>query len=125
ELLEDDDERQLNVLLATAGGTTTVEWRGRGGDGTRRDMEVIAAEMRPASGGNGFVLTMRDITERKALDAELRRQTLYDSLTGLPNRSLFHDRVAHALSRTSRQQEEVAVLFLDLDDFQLVNDGLG
>jgi diguanylate cyclase (GGDEF)-like protein/PAS domain S-box-containing protein len=125
ELLGVDDERQLNVLLATTGGTTTVEWQVRGGDGVLRDMEVIAADMRTDSGVNGLVLTMRDITERKALDAELRRQTLYDTLTGLPNRSLFHDRVAHALSRTARQHEEVAVLFLDLDDFQLVNDGLG
>src|SRR6185295_13262179 len=113
ELLEDDDERQLNVLLATAGGTTTVEWRVRGGDGTRRDMEVIAADMRTDSGVNGFVLTMRDITERKALDAELRRQTLHDTLTGLPNRSLFYDRVTHALSRAARRGEQVAVLFLD------------
>ncbi|MDQ1446865.1 MAG: hypothetical protein QOI20_3329, partial [Acidimicrobiaceae bacterium] len=125
DLLEADDERQLHVLLSTAGVTTTVEWRVRGSDGTLRDMEVIAADLRDDSGVNGLVLTMRDITDRKGLDAELRRQALHDTLTGLPNRSLFHDRVTHALSRSSRRQEQVAVLFLDLDDFKLVNDSLG
>jgi PAS domain S-box-containing protein len=114
ELLEPDDEIQLQVLLATAGVTTTVEWRVRGADGTSRDMEVTAADLRGDSGVNGLVLTMRDITERKALDAELRRQALHDTLTGLPNRSLFYDRVTHALSRAARRGEEVAVLFLDL-----------
>jgi diguanylate cyclase (GGDEF)-like protein len=68
---------------------------------------------------------MRDITERKAFDAELRRQTLHDTLTGLPNRSLFHDRVTHALSRSARRKHGIAILFLDLDDFKLVNDSLG
>ena len=125
DLLSADDERQLGVLLATAGVTTTVEWTVRLGDGTPRDMEVTAADLRADAGVGGLVLTMRDITERKALDAELRRQALHDTLTGLPNRPLFHDRVAHALSRAAMRHGDVAVLFLDLDDFKMVNDSLG
>jgi diguanylate cyclase (GGDEF)-like protein/PAS domain S-box-containing protein len=125
DLLEADDKRQLQVFLSTPSGTSTVEWRVRRGNGTTRDMEVIAADLRSDTGVNGLVLTMRDITDRKTLDVELRRQTLHDTLTGLPNRSLFHDRVTHALSRSGRQKTEIAVLFLDLDDFKLVNDSLG
>ena len=125
DLLGANDARQLGVLLATAGVTTTVEWQVHSNDGTWRDMEVTAADLRGDAGVGGLVLTMRDITDRKALDAELRRQALHDTLTGLPNRSLFHDRVTHALNRAARAQGEVGVLFLDLDDFKMVNDSLG
>ena len=67
-----------------------------------------------------------DITERKQTEERLRHEALHDSLTGLPNRSLFVDRVAHCLSRRERERGVVsAVLFLDLDRFKLINDSLG
>ena len=56
---------------------------------------------------------------------QLERQAFTDSLTGIPNRALFEDRARHALDRTLRTSERVAVLMIDLDDFKLVNDGLG
>jgi diguanylate cyclase (GGDEF)-like protein/PAS domain S-box-containing protein len=65
-----------------------------------------------------------DMTARKALEAELWHLALHDSLTGLPNRALFADRLAYALAQR-RRDDLVAVLFLDLDRFKLVNDTLG
>jgi diguanylate cyclase (GGDEF)-like protein/PAS domain S-box-containing protein len=68
----------------------------------------------------------RDVTERKALEERLEHQALHDSLTDLPNRRLFVDRLGQALRRTRRQRgRRVAVLFMDLDGFKVVNDSLG
>lgn len=66
-----------------------------------------------------------DITERKTLELELSRQSFQDSLTGLPNRALFHDRLEQALARARRDDTKLAVLVLDLNGFKSVNDTLG
>jgi diguanylate cyclase (GGDEF)-like protein len=66
-----------------------------------------------------------DISDRKDLEEQLRHQALHDPLTGLPNRVLFVDRLSHALVRRVRATSGLAVLFVDLDDFKDVNDGLG
>ena len=66
-----------------------------------------------------------DITERKQLEERLAYQAFHDPLTGLANRALFRDRVAHALERSMRRPQPVTVLFLDLDNFKAINDSLG
>jgi len=72
-----------------------------------------------------FVAVKADITERKRTAEEIWRQANYDVLTGLPNRSLFRDRLAQALAQGLRSDFTVALLYLDLDGFKKVNDTLG
>jgi diguanylate cyclase (GGDEF)-like protein len=68
---------------------------------------------------------LADAIERRRSEDEMQRQALHDPLTGLPNRTLFMDRLSLALSQAARRKTSVAVLFLDLDRFKLVNDSLG
>jgi diguanylate cyclase (GGDEF)-like protein len=108
-----------------AGDTVTMKCRLRHADGGWRHLEVVANNLLADPNVEGLVFTARDVTERQALEDQLRHQAFHDSLTGLANRALFANRVEHALIRCARRQEPAAVLFLDLDDFKTVNDTLG
>ena len=90
------------------------------------DLEVTITRLTDARGAvAGRVLVFRDVTERRELERNLRRLAYTDPLTGLPNRALFHDRLHQALVMARRHGSTLAVLFLDLDRFKIINDGLG
>jgi len=97
--------------------------------GTRHNGEAFPIELTLSEGKLGnelFVLAViRDITERKVFEAQLIQQANFDSLTGLPNRSLILDRLKQAIALGQRQGQQLAVMFLDLDKFKTVNDSLG
>jgi diguanylate cyclase (GGDEF)-like protein/PAS domain S-box-containing protein len=125
-LIHDEDLATLPVDWQKSFPPFTREVRVRRRNGDWAVVEFTASDLRREPGVGGVVLNGRDVTDRKTLEAELRRLALHDGLTGLPNRTLFMDRVEQSLARdTSRESSQVAVLFVDLDDFKTVNDGLG
>nr|WP_240896683.1 PAS domain S-box protein [Kineococcus vitellinus] len=115
-----------------------VEQRYRHADGSTRWglLTVTAMTASPAQGsasrGTGapqarpqLLCLVEDVTARKAAEQALRHQALHDALTGLPNRTLLHDRLEHALAAAGRSGTGVGVFFCDLDGFKAVNDSAG
>ena len=102
-----------------------IDVRMRDRDGKWHWFETIEINRLDDPDVNGIVTNARDVDARKAERAELLERMLRDSLTGIPNRLALLERLDVALSRSERSREVVAVLFCDLDDFKLVNDGYG
>ncbi len=112
------------VDVTTLARHSLLEMVGRRKDGTSFSIELSVTEL-DLHGRRTFILTARDITARKAAEELIRYRATHDALTGLPNRTLFDDRLATALKHSVRRDEMVAVLFLDLDRFKIINDTLG
>ena len=100
-------------------------WRVRRHDGQQLLVQVRYTDLRDDDTVKGRVLTVRDVTEQYQLEDELKHQAFHDTLTGLPNRTLFADRARHALAVARRNRTTAAVLFVDLDDFKVINDTMG
>ena len=127
ELIHPDDAERVGALLATSTSGAQigpVECRLRHADGTWVTTETVGRVV-DDDDLRGYLLTTRDITERKTLEDQLTHQAFHDELTGLANRALLADRVHHALERRGTPYRHLAVLVVDLDDFKTINDSLG
>jgi diguanylate cyclase (GGDEF)-like protein/PAS domain S-box-containing protein len=129
--VRDDVDRVLDLILALSAGDVT---RGVSPgyllqierlDGRMVVLEVRWSDLRHDATVGGLVLTLRDVTEQHQLEEELKYRAFHDSLTGLPNRSLFAREAAGALDAARAVGRTAGVLFVDLDDFKIVNDTMG
>jgi diguanylate cyclase (GGDEF)-like protein/PAS domain S-box-containing protein len=123
----EDTQRLAQLLVRTSthqGMNGPIECQMLHADGRWLTVETIINHV-DDDDLRGYVLTSRDVTERKALENQLKHQAFHDSLTGLANRGLFTNRLQHLLERRHWNGVGCAVFFLDLDDFKTINDSLG
>jgi PAS domain S-box-containing protein len=130
EQIHPSDRERVQQAAAKARATAqgqTLEYRMRHKDGSWRILESTASPIQNAEGDvERLVIVNRDITERKRAEEMLAHNSFHDGLTDLPNRSLFVDRLQHAVTRARRHSDyKFAVLFVDIDEFKVVNDSLG
>jgi diguanylate cyclase (GGDEF)-like protein/PAS domain S-box-containing protein len=127
ELVHPRDRRLMSGLMKRVsesenGATERSGWRMRRGPGTWVDVEVVATNLINELQIGGVLLNCRDISASKAFEEQLRHRAFHDPLTHLPNRALLLDRIEQALARENRP---LGLLFVDIDDFKVVNDSLG
>jgi diguanylate cyclase (GGDEF)-like protein/PAS domain S-box-containing protein len=129
DLVLPDDREYFDALLlngqARSDAVLTGEFRVRHADGSSRYVDTIVSNLLADTTVGGLVFNTRDMTERRMLEEQLEHRAFFDSLTGLPNRAVFRDRLEHAIARSARDGDVLAVLLLDLDRFKFVNDSLG
>jgi diguanylate cyclase (GGDEF)-like protein/PAS domain S-box-containing protein len=129
EMWAGEDGEKVRLFLAEVAATTSgtigpVELRIQRGE-RRCVIEGVGSNLTEDPAVQGLALNFRDISERKALEEQLRQLAFHDPLTLLANRNLFRDRVQHALTLAQSGHSSVAVMFLDLDNFKNINDSLG
>lgn len=128
DLLEVEDESDALAVNRSLSGkrSRNLELRYRRPSGEVEPIRVSASAVEDRYGQvMGRVLIVRDIREQKRVEADLEHLATHDPLTGLPNRSILHDRLQVALNRAGREKRPFALLMFDLDNFQRINDTYG
>lgn len=115
----------LDQLLAGRIRNYRMEKRFVGGDGRDVWVSVACTGLQRSGQPGELMLQVNDLTGWKRTEADLVHRAFHDTLTDLPNRALLMDRMAQALARAGRHQSSVALLFIDLDHFKIINDHLG
>ncbi|UHD15156.1 putative bifunctional diguanylate cyclase/phosphodiesterase [Thiocapsa bogorovii] len=123
-LLDRHVDELIGEQFGMPAGQLRAEVAVRRKDGSRGTAEMSATETE-WEGQPAYLVMLHDVTELKDAEATARFLSLHDMLTGLPNRRLFHERLERALERARRDGEGVALLFMDLNRFKAINDGLG
>jgi len=124
----EDRERVRQAVIAALRGIRPydVHHRLKLSDGTERHVHA-KAEVSFDAGGRAISMrgTIQDVTERRLAEQKIHSLAYYDSLTGLPNRVMFRDQLDRAIAMCTREGQQLAVMFLDLDKFKRINDTLG
>jgi diguanylate cyclase (GGDEF)-like protein/PAS domain S-box-containing protein len=115
----------LRRIVETHQPSAPIEFRLRHRDGAWRTFESLGTNCLSNPHIRGIVFNSRDVTDRKVIQQRIQHLAYHDNLTGLPNRSLLQDRLAHSIARAERSGRKVGVLFIDLDNFKNINDTLG
>jgi PAS domain S-box-containing protein len=122
-------DARIRTHLAGGTGHLVAEYRLRHADGSLRWMLSRGVAVRDAVSGRPTRMagSQTDIDDQKKMEEQLRRLALHDALTGLPNRTLFTDRLSRAFARARRRRrsESLAIIFVDIDRFKNINDSLG
>ena len=119
-----EEDRQAFLDHVSKPRNENIELRGLRKDGKSIIIE-ISSQRCYWEARDAFTSAIRDVTARREAEEQVRRQAFYDSLTSLPNRTLFQDRLLTSLNTARRKKHRLAVLFMDLDRFKAVNDTLG
>jgi len=114
--VEANGERDMNCGSSMAGKRK---------DGGEMPLDIALSTFLTATGALKITAFIRDVTHQRRIEAELRYQSTHDALTGLPNRTLFQERLTRAMQDAIRLEKLLAVVLLDLDNFKAINDGWG
>lgn len=122
---QDSERVSESFIKAIAGGSQTLEATVIHRSDNQVKLHMVIVPITVGEKIVGVSIIARDITGRRKLEEQLLHEALYDPLTGLVNRTLFADRLDHALAKLPRSEATVALLLVDLDDFKLTNDRFG
>ncbi len=125
DLKDNELSQRINAILAKGEQLAKQQGYLQNIDGQRGFPAEFSCAPILDNGITGAVFSFSDISERKRTEREIQNLAFYDQLTQIPNRTLFYDRIHQRVAQAERDKDRLALMFLDLDDFKMVNDTLG